>query len=82
MEGKHVLMSMRGIIACGLVAAASGCASVAPTQPRFQVLFEQRTGLCRTQVIEDSRSSVCVLAFKCGRDDAVFLVVDEAVCVP
>lgn len=75
---------MRGVVVVLLLAALGGCAcaSVAPTDRRFVVLFEQRTGLCRLQIIRDTRSPICFAAFKCGRDDAVFVVVDSAACVP
>jgi hypothetical protein len=75
---------MRGprLLLLALPLAGAACASIAPTPPRFVVLFEQRTGICRTQIIRDTRSPLCVAAFKCGRDDAVFLLVDAAACVP
>jgi len=74
-------MRMTGVVVV-LLLAASACATVAPTERRFVVLYDQRTGLCRMQIIRDTRSPLCFAAFKCGRDDAVFLVVDQAGCVP
>jgi len=71
------------VMACsGALACLVGCASIATHEPRFLVVFDQRTGMCRMQIIRDTRSPICFAAFKCGRDDAIFLLVDAAACVP
>jgi hypothetical protein len=58
------------------------CASVAPPKPRFVAVFEQRSPLCRIQVLLDTRTSGCWIAFRCSRQPITVLAVDDKVCVP
>ena len=60
----------------------SGCATIAPPRPRFSAVYEQRTEWCRIQVVQDTRSGWCFVAFQCGRRPVVVLEVGEEVCVP
>lgn len=66
-----------------LLAAAllSGCA-LAPVVPRFVVLYQQRTGGCRVQVLHDTRSGACFVGFACGRQAYVVVPAEAAVCIP
>ena len=65
-----------------LAAVLSGCASIAPPQPRFIAVFEQRSDFCRIQVLQDTRTATCFIAFRCGRQPVAVLEVAEGVCVP
>lgn len=65
-----------------LAAFASGCATVAPTAPRFVVVFQQQTGFCRIDVFRDTRSQACFMSLECGRHGAQFVVVPVEVCIP
>ena len=65
-----------------LIVVTSGCAAVAPKPPRFVVLYDQREQTCRIQVVRDTRSSACWVAFLCGRHAPVVVAVGADVCVP
>jgi hypothetical protein len=62
--------------------AVGACASVAPPRPRFVAVFEQRTPMCRIQVLLDTRTGGCYVAFRCARQPVTVLAVEEKVCVP
>lgn len=72
---------MRRLLLLALV-PLTACASIAPPTPRFVAVFEQRTAFCRIQVMQDTRSSVCFIAFRCGRHPVQVLEVGEEVCIP
>jgi hypothetical protein len=65
-----------------LVSLVAACASVAPSRPRFVAVFEQRSEFCRIQILQDTRSSACFIAFRCSRQPVSVLAVDGTVCVP
>jgi hypothetical protein len=60
----------------------AACATIAPPRPRFVAVFEQRSEWCRIQIIQDSRSLACFVAFRCGRQPVSVLPAEDAVCVP
>jgi hypothetical protein len=60
----------------------AGCAHIAPPQPRFVAVFEQRSPFCRIQVLHDTRSAACFVAFRCARQPVSVVKVDPEVCVP
>ena len=70
--------------AIGLVVIALGpaCASVAPPQPRFVAVFEQRSEYCNIHVVQDTRTLACFVTFQCGRQPVQALAVEAKVCVP
>lgn len=65
-----------------LAVSLAACASIAPPKPRFIAIFEQRSEWCRIQIIQDTRTSTCFVAFRCGRHPVSVLEMDAAVCVP
>ena len=74
---------MNGLTMALLLASASiACASISPASPRFVSIFDQRNDFCRIQVIKDTRSAGCYVAFRCARQPVVVLAADPAVCVP
>lgn len=64
------------------ILCSAGCASMAPPRPRFVAVFEQRAEFCRIQVLKDTRTAVCFVAFRCGRQPVTVILVDDTVCVP
>jgi len=64
------------------VVSIAACASVAPGRPRFVAVFEQQSKLCRIQILQDTRSLACFIAFRCGRQPVTVLLVDDGMCVP
>jgi hypothetical protein len=65
-----------------LVSLVAACVTIAPPKPRFIAVFEQRSEFCQIQVLQDTRSQVCFVAFRCARQPVQVLEVGEDVCVP
>lgn len=63
----------------------SGCAAtlVAPqASQRFVAIYDQQYLFCRIQVIRDTRSTACFVAFQCERGTFDIVQVPPEVCVP
>jgi hypothetical protein len=50
--------------------------------PRFIVVYDQHEQACRIQVVQDTRTRGCWMAFTCGRHGPVVVTVEADVCVP
>lgn len=64
------------------LACLVSCASIAPPRPRFIAVFEQDSGWCRIQILQDTRTGSCFVTFRCGRQPVQALAVAAEVCVP
>ena len=56
------------------------CAHLSPVAPRFVMVFEQKTAMCRIQVVHDRYSGSCWVGFRCLRQPFVVIAADPQVC--
>lgn len=70
------------LVALVLVLGASACTTIAPPVPRFVAVFEQQSTFCRIQVMKDTRSGTCFVAFKCSRQPVQVVLTAPEVCIP
>lgn len=73
---------MKLLVVVGALLVGASCASIVPAQPRFVAVYEQRMAYCRIQVIRDTRTSACFIAFKCSRQPVAVVPSAPETCVP
>lgn len=72
----------RGCLVLGLALASASCATLAPHPTRFVTVYEERSGTCRIQIVRDTRTDACYVAFQCNRWPVMVLPGNNDECVP